>query len=132
MTVLCSETIWTGKTTSTYCMRDKGHDGNHSIRPDVKTPAKLPLTKDVLLTSNYGPYKDGRSQRDGNMRLNKDEQLCTVCDGAGTAPSTVDWVLNVCKGCNGHGVIAFDKFQKRPVKFDVEAKVATKMVRIGE
>lgn len=29
--ILCNEIIWTGKTTSTYCMREHGHAGEHSI-----------------------------------------------------------------------------------------------------
>jgi len=37
MKVLCHETIWLTKSTSTYCMREKGHPDDakgHSILPD--------------------------------------------------------------------------------------------------
>lgn len=61
------------------------------------------------------------------MPLKKNEHLCLQCDGAGTRPNKgVDWELLLCKGCNGHGVIVFDKYQKKVVKFDVDSKVATK------
>jgi hypothetical protein len=29
--ILCSEVIWTGKLISTYCMRERGHSGEHNI-----------------------------------------------------------------------------------------------------
>jgi hypothetical protein len=38
--ILCSEIIWTGKTTSTYCMRERGHEGKHSIDPEFVEPEK--------------------------------------------------------------------------------------------
>jgi DnaJ-class molecular chaperone len=70
---------------------------------------------------------------DDHMRLKKDEQICLQCDGAGTAPNRgVDWELVVCPGCNGHGVVAFVKRENRVVKFDVEARTATKIAKIGE
>ena len=59
MIVLCQEVIWTGKLTSTYCMRLKGHSGAHSIEPDKPNPEFMQVTqptKEEILLSKYGPY----------------------------------------------------------------------------
>ena len=62
--ILCSEVIWTGKLTSTYCMRLRGHSGDHSIEPD-KPSLEVQPSKEEILLSNYGPYKkdDPKSNR---------------------------------------------------------------------
>lgn len=43
--VLCAEIIWLSKTTSTYCMRKKGHTGEHNIE-DCEPPAKVKKTQE--------------------------------------------------------------------------------------
>lgn len=57
--ILCHEVIWTSKTTSTYCMRSKGHSGEHSIESDKSenkiTEIKQESKEDILL-KKYGPY----------------------------------------------------------------------------
>lgn len=66
------------------------------------------------------------------MRLKKDEQVCIRCDGTGMLPDGAEaWRVKLCDGCNGHGVVVYDKYLRRVVAFDVEARTATKIARIG-
>jgi len=63
--ILCSEVIWTGKLTSTYCMRLRGHKGKHSIEPDKPMEEFMQASKEEILLDKYGPYKkdDPKSNR---------------------------------------------------------------------
>jgi DnaJ-class molecular chaperone len=66
------------------------------------------------------------------MKPKKDEQVCLVCDGAGTMENRgVAWELRVCPGCNGHGVVVYDKYAHKVVAFDMEAETAAKIAEIG-
>ncbi len=45
---LCQEMIWTGPTSSTYCMREEGHTGKHNIvnREPEPCKEKIPVKSD--------------------------------------------------------------------------------------
>jgi DnaJ-class molecular chaperone len=52
-----------------------------------------------------------REPRKGNMHT------CLTCDGAGLVESNNRHGTNLCKACNGHGVIAYDRINNRVIEF---------------
>ena len=66
------------------------------------------------------------------MREKVTEHVCLSCDGCGGSPGREPWEFVVCRECNGHGVVLYDPYQRKIVKFDVDKRTSNMHVRKGD
>jgi DnaJ-class molecular chaperone len=55
------------------------------------------------------------------------EQVCSECDGTGAQPNCRNlYRIQVCKGCNGHGVVLFDGVVNRLFNMSKDQEIVNK------